>query len=278
MSARQNLRDIIGNLLPSWLAEGDPENSGYGYRVIYGLSLIADGFVEVVASAALTAVGRGLPIDNDLVAQARGLIRHQDETEDDFARRLGTWIDRAKENGNSTRLALAIHDYLRSHPRIRIFRRDGWCITVNTDRSVTVNGATAWDWDSVSHPSRNDPAAPWWSDLFLVVYTTSGTSTQWSPRGGMLGGMTGDDGYALGQLSDKKERDDIQGLRALCKAAHTCLRAIIWCSDTAKFNPASAPTMPDGTWGAWSITSGGHQIPSGRDLATCRFWEQGRDR
>lgn len=274
MSANQNLRDQISGRVPSWLSDAAEAAGSFGFRVLWTLTLIADAAIEAVAGASLGAVGRGGSLEADTVGQARGLIRNQDETTDDYADRLGTWVDRAKENGSSYRLALAIHDYLRSHPKIRVFRRNGYCVTVNTDRSVVITATTAWDWDSVSHPIRNDPTAPWWSDLFLVVYTTSGLSTQWQVRPGTLADMvSGDDGFALGHLANNKERDDTQGLVQLCKAAHTCLRALIWCSDNSKFDPAVPATMPNGRWGAWGIASGTTYVPSDRDMTTCRFWE-----
>jgi hypothetical protein len=272
MSASQNLRDNIGRFLPSWLSEGDPENPGYGYRLVWTLVLIIDGCIEAVAGASLSAVGRGTSLDADLVGQARGLIRNQDESDEDYARRLGTWVDRAKENGGSTRLILAIHDYLRSHPRIRVFRRDGYCITVDTDRTITTDATTAWDWDSESHPERNDPEAPWWSDLFIVVYTTSGTSEQWPFRAGDLGDMTLD-GLGWGIGCNRKEVDDLKSLIQTCKSCHSLIRAVIFCNDETMFDPEDDDSMPNGRWGAWGIYDGGSYVPSDRDLETCRFLE-----
>lgn len=269
MSATQNFRDGIGRFLPSWLSEGDPENPGYGYRLIWTLVLIIDGAIEAVAGASLSAVGRGTSLDADLVGQARGLIRNQDELDADYARRLGTWVDCAKANGGPTRLVLAIHDYLRSHPRVRVFRRDGYCITVDTDRTVTIDETTAFDWDSVSHPERNDVDAPWWSDLFIVVYTTSG---QWAFRPGTLGDAA-DDGLGWGIGCSRKEADDLKSLIQTCKSCHSLIRAAIFCNDNSKFVPSDDASMPNGRWGAWGIYDGASYVPSDRDLTTCRFLE-----
>jgi len=274
VSVRQNLRDFIEKIVPVWLSEGDPDNPGFGYRILWALALIIDAAIEVITSAFASSRGRGTSNDEDSVGISRGLIRNQDESDDDFAIRLGTWVDRAKENGGANRLALAIHDYLRSHPRVRVFRRNGHCITVDTDRSVTINDTTAWDWDSISNPERNDSDFPWWSDLFVVVYTTSGISTQWVVRPGTFGTLAGgDDGLALGHLANYRERDDVKRLVKICKSAHSCIRALIWCSDNTKFNPADDASMPNGRWGAWGIASGSSYVRSDRDLTTCRFWE-----
>lgn len=275
MSARQNLRDLVDKIVPKWLSEGDPENPGFGFRLIWVLALLIDVAIEVVSSAIQAARGRGTSTDADLVGvYARGLIRNQDESDEDYARRLGTWVDRAKENGGPTRLALAIHDYLRSHPRVRVFRRNGKCITIEADRTITIDEATAWDWDSESHPHRNDPEHPYWSDLFYVVYTTSGSSEQWPKRGGTLDGMAaGDDGYGLDHLCTWKERDDLKSLIRICKSAHSRIRALIWCDDESKFVPDDDASMPNGRWGAWGIADGSAYVPSDRDFTHCVFWE-----
>lgn len=268
MSAPQNLRDLVNRFVPSWLSDKSPDSPSWGFRVLWGIVLIIDGALELVAQASLAAVGRGTPTALPYVGQARGMIQNQDESDADFADRLGTWVDRAKENGGPTRLILAIHDYLRSHPRIRLYKRNGDCITVETDREVTYDEGTAWDWDSESHPER----ATWWSDVWIVVYTTSGSPDQWVQRPGALGDL-GDDGFAWGHLASKKEVDDIKGLVQLCKAAHTCVRAIVWTNDETKFVPSTPASMPNGRWGAWGIYDGDDYVASDRDLTTCRFWE-----
>lgn len=269
MTASANLRDLVNRFVPTWLADHEPEKPSYGFRFLWTMVLLVDGALEIMAQGSLAAVGKATPTAFPWVGQARGLIQHQDESDEDYGVRLGTWIDRARENGSSYRLPLAIHDYLRSHPRIRVFKRNGDCLTVDTDRAVTLDAGTAWDWDSVSHPERSD----WWSDIWIVVYTTSGSPTQWPVRPGGLEDLTGEDGLSLGHLATNREVDDIKGLVQLCKAAHTCVRAIIWTSDATAFDPGAPASMPDGTWGAWSINVGGSQVISGRDMTTCRFWE-----
>lgn len=268
MTARLNLRDSVNRFVPSWLSDHHPIGPSWGYRLLWGVVLLIDAAIEVAAQGSLAAVGKATPTALDYIGDARGLIRNQDESDEDYARRLATWVDRARENGSAYRLPLAIHDYLRSHPRIRVFRRNGECLTVDTDRTITRHESTAWDWDSVSHPER----AGWWSDIWIVVYTTSGTSTQWEHRPGGLGDLTGDRTYALGHLAKMAEVDAIKGLVQLCKAAHTCVRAIIWTSDESLFDPEEPTSMPDGTWGAWSINVGGSQVVA-RNTTTCRYWE-----
>lgn len=266
----KNLRDLIDRFVPVWLSDRYPEVPSYGYRVLWTMVLVADGVLEIAAQGSLASVGHGTETAFPYIGQARGLIRHQAESAADYGRRLATWIDRAKENGSSYRLPLAIHDYLSSHPVVRVYRRDGYCVTVNADRSVTITETTAWDWDSVSHPERNTADAPWWSDIFVVVYTTGG---QWPHRAGTIGDLAGADGFGIGHMASNQEIDAIKGLIQLCKSAHTCVRAVIWTSDVTRFVPTVAASMPAGNWGAWSMNVAGSQVPSGRDLTTCRYWE-----
>lgn len=276
MSAPRNLRDLVERFVPSWLGDNDPSSPSYGFRVLWGAVAIVDGVLEVMMQGSLASTGKGTPTALEYIGQARGLIRHQDETDAEYGRRLSTWIDRAKENGSGYRLPLAIHDYLRSHPRVRVFRRGGHCLTVDTDRTITIDAETAWDWDSVSHPERNTVEAPWWSDLFIVVYargTVSDPIEQWPHRPGGMADLTGEDGFVLGHMATNQEVDAIKGLVQLCKAAHTCVRAVIWTSDPALFVPSDDASMPDGTWGTWSTNVAGSQVASGRNVTTCRYWE-----
>ncbi|MBX3205120.1 MAG: hypothetical protein KF764_08620 [Labilithrix sp.] len=272
-----NLRDTIHRYLPSWLADNHPESPSYGFRFLWGCALLVDGALEVVLQATLAAVGRGTPTALPYVGHARGLVRYQDESHAAFAARLPTWIDRAKERGSPRHLAREIHRYLRSHPRVRIFNRWGWCLTIERDGTESETEDSGWDWDSVSHPERSDPDDPWWSDLWIVVYTRAEPGDpidQWAPRPGTLGDITGDDGFALGHLASAEEVDVLKGI-IQSKPAHECVRAVIWTSDPERFDPSEPASMPNGRWGSWGIYDAvaGQYVPSDRDTVTCRFWE-----
>lgn len=267
------LRGYLTRYLPTWLSDGHPVSPSYGHRLVWALGLMVDAALDVAMQGSFSAVGKGTPTALEHIGQARGLLRNQGESDAAYAERLATWVDRAKENGSAYRLALAIHDYLSSHPRVRIFRRNGECITVDHDRSVTKT-MTYWDWDSASHPERAD----WWSDIWIVIYTRKGSGDpieQWNTRPGTLGSLTGEDGFALGHMATHAEVDAIKGLIQQCKAAHSCVRAVIWSSSTSLFVPGNNSSMPDGTWGAWSINIGGSQVKSGRwsKSSSLRYWE-----
>lgn len=283
MSASRNLRDYLHRYLPSWLADGYPDSPSFGFRLVWTLGLMADVALEVILQGSLAAVGKMTPTALPYIGQARGLVRNQEETDEEYATRLATWVDRAKENGSSYRLPLAIHDYLSSHPRVRVFRRPrldgdllvvapGYCTTIETDRSIETVEESDFDWDSISHPER----ATYWSDLFIVVYTRAEVGdpiAQWAQRSGTLDDLTGDDGFSIGHLCTPKEVDDLKGLVLLCKSAHTCIRAVIWTSDPELFVPGDPDSMPNGKWGDWGFYDDGAYVASDRNLTTCRYWE-----
>lgn len=260
-----SLRDALRRYLPSWLADDYPDSPSYGFRVLWSIALVVDAAVEATLQGSLAAVGRGTPTALRYLGEERGMLRGQDESAEAYADRLRTWIDAWRSAGSARRLATEIHRYLRSHPRVRVITRSGIWTTVESDGSITMTKAP-WNWDGVSHPAR----ASWWSDLWVVVYTSP---DQWPLRPGTLGDLEGDDGYALGHLARREEVDAIQSILMQWKAAHSRVRALIWTSDPTRFDPTAPSSCPDGTWGAWGMRSGTSYVPSGRDITTCRYWE-----
>lgn len=259
------LRDAMGDYVPSWLADSYPASASYGYRLLYVIGRFVDAGISAVMQGALSAAGRGSPSALKYVAQERGITRGRFDTDDTFAAKLPTWIDRWKEAGSQLRLATEIWEYL-GDARVRVVNRAGHWVTIDTDGTITTADAT-WDWDSVSNPERNDPDNPWRSDEWVIVCPS------WAFRTGTRGGLTGDDGFSIGHLATPQEVDAVKGLCLRWKAAHSCVRAIIWTNDTALFDPTDSSTRPNGTWGMWGIYSGGHYVLGGRDLVHCRFWE-----
>jgi hypothetical protein len=260
------LRDLI-SALPSWLADksGLPGLPSNGYRVVFTLSRFVDVGISALMQASIAAVGRGTPTALKYVGDARGVIRGRLDTDADYRKKLPTWIQRWKDAGNARRLAREVWEYL-GDSRVRVVTRAGHWITIETDGTMTETDAP-WDWDSVSNPERNNPAAPWWSDEWIIVYPS------WALRPGTFHDLTGDDGFGLGHLAPRAQVDALKLIVDRYKAAHSCVRAIIWTLDATRFDPAVPASKPDGTWGQWSRTIGGHCVFSGRDLSTCRFWE-----
>jgi hypothetical protein len=259
------LRARLTDFLPSWLNDGD-EDKSFGYRVLWVLTRFLDAGISAAIQGSLAAVGRGTPTALKYVGDARGVIRGRLDTDESYRAKLPTWIQRWKEAGSQRRLAREVWEYL-GDSRVRVVNRAGHWVSIDIDGTTTETDAS-WDWDSVSNPERNDPDNPWWSDEWIIIYPT------YAVRGGTFGDLTGDDdGFGLGHLCPRAQVDAIKLIIDRYKAAHSCVRAVIWTSDPDRFDPAVDASKPDGTWGQWSITSGGHCVASGRDLTTCRYWE-----
>lgn len=261
-------RDLVRKYVPPWLANRPSLKKTTGYRFLW--MLVAP--LDVLRSQLFDGIrswypGRGTPTALPHIGRSRLLARNQGETDADYASRLIAWLETHEEAGSELRTARAVHEFLLSRPRVRVIARWGLWTTVDEDGTVTQQEAP-WDWDSVSHPERSDPAEPWWSDLWMVVYMT----TQWPVRPGTVGDLTGDDGFALGHMATHEEVDAVKGLLAQWKAAHSRFRAVIFTSDETLFDPDVPASCPDGTWGSWKKSVAGEVVPS-RNVASCRFWE-----
>lgn len=260
--------DALRRILPPWLSARFERALSVGFRYLAALTLALDAAADVLTQGLLARFpGLGTPTALELIGRSRALIRNQGESDEAYAARLRNWLEIHKEAGSQLQIARSIHEYLRTRPRVRVVNRAGRFVTVNADGSVEIYDG-AWDWDSVSNPERNDPAEPWWSDLWVIVYTSE---EQWRARPGGLGDLEGDDGFALGHLATREEVDAILGLLAQWKAQHSRIRAVIWCPNPSLFDPMNPATLPDGTWGDWAITVGGSCIASRNP--TCRYWE-----
>lgn len=259
MAASTRFRDSIRAYIPVWLSDRLKKN--VGFRFLWAVVATHDALADVTVEGVQAAwPGQGTPSALALIGRTRGLVRWQDEASDSYAMRLRGWLE-TWARARTREMALQLHGYLRSKPKVRVITRGGEWITVGTDGTVTEQDAS-WDWDSLSHPER----ASWWSDLWIVIYTS-----QYLVRPGTMGALPAiDDGYGLGQMVPRTDFDAIATMLGELKGAHSRIRAIIWCSDPTLFDPAVPATCPDGTWGGW-----GYGTPSTctRDLTSCRYWE-----
>lgn len=270
------LKDVFGRILPSWLADNFPASPSYGYRFLWVGAALVDAALDTMLQGSLAASGRGTPTALRYIGAARGILRGRYDTDDEYFVKLQTWIDRHKERGQQRRLAREVWEYLGNDgsgaSRVRVVNRAGWWVTITAAGELEETQAD-WDWDSVSHPFRNDLDAPYFSDLWVIVYPS------WTFRAGTLGDLTGDDGFAIGHMAPHAEVEALKSIVTTWKAAEECIRAVIWTTDETLFDPEEPSTCPDGTWGAWGTTGSGSRVKSGRDLINCRFWEPGsRDR
>lgn len=221
--------------------------------------------------------GLGTPTALPLIGQSRGMIRGMDDTDQSWAAKLITWLDRWHIAGGQRAIARAVQDYCAGTPKVKVVNRTGRMTTLDSDGTITVEDVT-WDWDSLSHPRRNDPDEPFWSEIWIIVYTPP-----WAIAGPMQTNTPADSG--IGQLCPRVDVDAIKQLIDTWKAAHTFVRGVLWSYDAALFDPTTPSTMPDGTWGSWSFTPPdevpSHAQLSGRGLLCqsnqLRVWEPERE-
>lgn len=268
MNRDLRIRDLIDRLVPPWLAGRIKARKTTGYRILYGMVAPLDAVLDVVNQGiAAWFPGVGTPTATPYIGRSRGIVQNQGESIDDYAARLIRWLEIWPEAGAQELIAVSIHEFLASHPRVRVINRAGLWLTVEEDGTITRQIAP-WDWDSVSHPERSDPDAPWWSEMWVIVQLSP-----WAERPGTLGDLTGDDGLAFGHLAAHGEVDAVKGLLNQWKSTHSLVRAVIWTTDPDRFDPEVPASCPDGTWGAWGTTGSGSRVASGRDLTSCRYWE-----
>lgn len=262
------LRDILDRLLPPWLAKRVRERKTVAHRFLWAMIAPLDALLDQVDQGIRAWLpGVGTPTALPMIGRSRGIIRNQGESADAWAARLVDWLSTWEEAGSQELIAVSTHAFLASHPRVRVINRSGLWITVDADGTITRTQA-AWDWDSISHPERNDPDAPWWSDMWIVIQPSP-----YALRSGTCGDLTGDDGYGLGQMVPHADVDALKGLWNQWKGAHSCIRAVIWTTDNTLFDPAEPSTCPNGRWGAWGIYSGDDYVASDRNTTSCAYWE-----
>ncbi len=264
MAANVRLRDALKLVLPWWLSDRFESGKTVGYRFLWCLVAVLDVLVDgLLQGMAAAWPGAGTPTALQYIGRARGVLRGMADTNAEYAAKLRGWLDRAEARGSQIAIARELHEYLSSHPRVRVINRHGHWLTMNADGTVEETDA-AWDWDSVSNPER----AGWWSELWIIVYTGQfphsgawGDGRKWGVR---------DSG--LGLVVKKVDREAMSNLVASAKSAHSKVRAVIWTDNDALFNPEDPGSCPDGTWGQWSLPGSSPRVAGGRDR-TCRYWE-----
>lgn len=273
MAARVRFRDAIRSYVTPWLSDRPTSQRTGGFRFLWAMVAPLDAAADVlVQGLAARFPGVGTPTALPYIGRSRGITRGRVDTDASYAAKLLTWLDRHKGAAKDDRLLLEVQEYLGTSSRIRLFRRrNGACTTLAPDGTISRVASSAWDWDSVSHPERNTAGSPWWSDFWLVIYTPP-----YALRPGTMAGIT-DDGLALGHTAPMAEVDTLKGILAQFKGAHECIRAVIWTTDAALFDPSTPASLPAGTWGAWSSRGSGARVASGRNYTTCRYWEPRRD-
>lgn len=265
MSAVVRFRDVFKRYSPWWLSERRESGKTVGYRFLWSGIAPLDQLTDALLQGLRAAwPGAGTPTALPYIGRARGVQRGQADTDDEYAAKLRAWLERAESMGSSVAIAREVHEYLSSHPRARVINRAGHWVTMEADGSVTVTDA-AWDWDSVSNPERAD----FWSELWVIVYTSQfPASGDWGD-----GRLWGARDSGLGHVVPRVDRDAVLNLLSTAKSAHSKIRAVIWTTDSALFDPAVPSSCPDGTWGQWSLPGTSPRVAGGRVSTTCRYWE-----
>lgn len=271
MSVLGRFRDSVRRFITPWLSDrpGQEKGKTVGFRYVWSMVSAADNAAETLVQALQAPwPGIGTPTALAKIGRSRGMIRGQDEADADYATRMLSWLDRARQYGSMLATGRAIHEYLRNRPRVRVYNRAGACTEIaQTTGAVThyAAGTTSWDWDSVSNPERSG----YWWDLWICVYPTEWTNAGTWGDGRLWGAR--DSG--IGHQVTRQERDAIRSEIDQYKSAHSHVRAVIWTSDATLFDPLVPATQPNGTWGQWSSPGTDPRVPGGRITTTCRYWE-----
>jgi hypothetical protein len=263
MTARLRFRDVLERIVPWWLSNRPGKD--VGYRFLWGPVAVLDVLQESLLQGMQASwPGAGTPTALGYIGRSRGVIRGLSDTDEEYEARLRGWLDRAELLGSMEGLALELHEYLLGRPRVRVVNRAGRWVTVDTDGTVT-RATAAWDWDSVTNPER----AGFWSEEWVIIYpTTYAKSGTWGD-----GRKYGARDSGLGHVVTRHEREVVRGIISDSKGGHSKVRSVLWTSDAALFDPANPASLPDGTWGEWSMLVGTSRVASGRNTTTCRYWE-----
>lgn len=279
-----SLRSLMRSFVPPWLSDMLPAAPSYGHRVLFGLALQADAFVDWVLEGSRAALpGLGTSTALPAIARSRGIVRGRVEDEAGHVDRLVRWLDLLADMGTMRGMTREIQHYLGQtaggqwHTVMCVSRSGVWGIRRGDGEYVYYDAAdvaaTAWDYDSVSNPEF----AECWADMWIIIQPPPyETHLAWwwpSPDSG------------LGHDSPQVEVATIRELVNTWKAARTRVRAIIWSpthvpagyplAGAVAFDPlpgGPSPFVPDGTWGSWARLDGaGNSVPSRPEWL--RFWE-----
>lgn len=266
MASDNRIRDQLRGWVPWWLQDRKySSGKTVGFRFLWSMIAALDAYADWILAGLLAAwPGAGTPTALPYIGRSRGILRGQADTNDSFAVKLRNWLGKWAAAGSQRQLAIEIHEYLGNAPRVRIVNRAGDWTTVAADGTVTAYKG-AFNWDLNSNPER----AGYWSEMWIIVYPT-----QWALAGNWASDSWGTGGgLGFGHDVSRVEYDAIKALIAQWKSAHSKVRAIVWTSDAALFDPAVPLSLPDGEWGDWGTEGSGSRVASHRNLTTCRYWE-----
>lgn len=265
MTASIRLRDVFRDYTVRWMS--DRPKLGVAFKTHWTIAAAYDASLEaLVRGIQASWPGVGTPDALGQIGASRGIVRGLGDTAATYALKLMTWLDQHRARGSARELCRQVQGYLPHKPTVRVINRHGFWTTIDPAGVITTTTA-AWDWDSISNPERHTAAAPWWSELFVVIYPDPYVKqVALGAPGPVLGVNEG-----IGHKCPIEQYEALAGLLAEWKAAHTRIRAVIWSPDPTYFVPGGA-NVPNGKWGQWSIDVAGVRVASPR-YSDCRFWE-----
>lgn len=268
----RKFRDTFRDYVPEWLQ--NRPGLDVGFRFLWGLVAPIDALFEAMYQGVLS----GRPGYNytslPLIGRSRGIVRGADDTDDEYAERLRNYLETWREAGRAECLARQLHEILPGRPRVRIASRLGNWVTVNADGSLVNHDGVSLTWDSLSHPERSTDA--FWSEMWIII------EDPWAYTGvtiSDLPDMSLKKTHGIGHMCRQEDVDLVKGQCLQWKSAHSYVRAILWSTDPADFDPTVPLSLPNGKWGQWSIDSGkntagfGSRVASPRVHTTTRIWE-----
>jgi hypothetical protein len=256
----RTFRTVRRRLSPRWL------NDGEGGLVGYSLDLIKDAFLERARLGLLAGYPQNGPngetAPTDALAEMgrdRRVVRGINETDEDYAARLRTWLTDRRTAGNPFTLMRVLAGYIGTGSSFRTFDVRGNAYSRSEAGVETSSLDTGlWDWDGIT--SR-------WSRFWVVIYPPAGLWSESTNDWGDAGLDYKDIGLAWGSTMLPSQASTIRALVNDWKPGGTRCVNIIVAFDPASFAPG-APE-PNGLWGRWSKTVAGVRVAS--RLSTARY-------
>lgn len=195
-------------------------------------------FPEVAPEDALLPIGRD-----------RGIVRGPAEPATSYRARLLLWLRSWRGAGVGKAMLDQIAGYLTPNAcRLRIWTQIGVVYTREADGTFSISrAASAWNWDQ--RPEL-------WSRFWLLIYPTAGLP--WAHLGTYADRITWGDPETstFASTATQQEAQSIAAIVDQWKPAAALCQNILIVFNAAKFDPAIASDLPDGTWGEfWDTPS-----------------------
>jgi hypothetical protein len=219
-------RDTVKRLCPRWLQGTN------GEKLIYAMAIMLDGLIDATAAAIRYRFpGDYSPQSLPHCGRDRRMSRGRVETDDDYARRLASWLDAHAHRGGPPEMLRQLRFYFGSAYTMAIVNYHGLRFSIDPSGVLTTDTLSDWlpDYDA-THWAR------WW--LFINWPTVAEDDGIWDDPG-----VWSDGGFWDSQLSDVQVRD-LQVIPTEWNAKH-----ILWGHIVLLHDPDTALwDYPPGLW------------------------------